>query len=156
MNYARGTCGHIKARWDSHYNCLSCSSCSRFSTCTVCSQWSENAHVLPNPATSSRMILPLEPDFSQMSDPSIITEPSNTWRPNDKHSSQTRQSCKEQSKRRHRSKKKRRHRLSFSSSPSRSASSDSHKKSKKSKRSKNSHKRRRRLLTSSSSSLHST
>ena len=27
------------------------------------------AHELPNPATSSKMILPLEPDFSQMSDP---------------------------------------------------------------------------------------
>ena len=67
MNYARGTCGHIKARWDSHYNCLSCSSCSRFSTCTVCSQWSENAHELPNPATSSRMILPLGSDICEKS-----------------------------------------------------------------------------------------
>ena len=36
------------------------------------------AHELPNPATSSRMILPLEPDFSQMSAPSVIVEPPNT------------------------------------------------------------------------------
>ena len=36
------------------------------------------AHELRNPATSSRIILPLEPDFSQMSDPSVIIEPPNT------------------------------------------------------------------------------
>ena len=91
-----------------------------------------------------------------MSDQSVIIEPLNTWRPNDKHSSQTRISHKEQSKRRHRSKKKRRHRSSSSSSSSRLASSDSHKKSKKSKRPKHSHERRRRRSTSSSSSSHST
>ena len=107
------------------------------------------AHELPNPATSSRMILPLEPDFLQISDPSGIIEPPNTWRSNDKHSSQTRQSRMDQSKRRHRSKKKRRHRSSSSSS--RSASSKSHK-NKKSKRTKHSHKKRRRQSMSSSSS----
>ena len=110
------------------------------------------AHGLPNTATYSRMILPLEPDFSQ-SDPSIIIEPSNTWRSNDMLSSQTRPSCKDQSKRRHRSKKKRR--LRSSSPSSRSASSNSQK-NKKSKRSKHSHKKRRRRSTSSSSSLSST
>ena len=110
------------------------------------------AHELPNPATSSR-ILPLEPDFSQMSDPSIIIEPPNTWRSNDKHFPQTRPSRKDQSKRRHRSKKKRRHKSSHSSS--RSTSSISHK-NKISKKSKYSHKKRRRRSTSSSSSLSST
>ena len=109
------------------------------------------AHELPNPATFSRMILPVEPNYSQMSDPSIIIEPPNTWRSNDKHSSQTRPSRKEQSKRRHRSKKKR-HRLSSSSSSSKSTSSH---KNKKSKRSKHSHKKRRRRSTSPSSSLSS-
>ena len=105
-----------------------------------------------NPATSSRMILPLEPDFLQMLDPSVVIEPPNTWRSNEKHSLQTRQSSKDQSKRKHRSKKKRRHRSSSSSSSSRSATSDSHKKSKKSKRSKQSRRRRRRSTSSSSSS----
>ena len=89
------------------------------------------AHELPNPATSSRMILLLEPNFLQISDPSIIIEPPNTWRSNDKHFSQTRPSHKDQTKRRYRSKKKR------------SASSNSHK-NKKSMRSKHSHKKRRR------------
>ena len=100
------------------------------------------AHELPNPVTSSRMILLLEPDFSQISDPSVIIEPPNTWRSNDKHFSQTRPSHKDQTKRRYRSKKKRIYRSSSSSS-SRSASSNSYK-NKKSKRSKHSHKKRRR------------
>ena len=81
---------------------------------------------LPNPATSSKMILPLEPDFSQILDPNVIIEPPNSWRSNDKHSSQTKQSRMDQSKRRHRSKKMRRQRSSSSSSSSRLASSNSH------------------------------
>ena len=79
------------------------------------------AHELPNPATSSRMILPLKPDFLQMSDPSLIVEPPNTYRSDDKYSSQTRPSRKDKSKRRHKSKKKRRHRSSSSSSRSNSS-----------------------------------
>ena len=41
MKIVRGNCGHIKARWDNHHNCLKCSSCSRLSTCSTCSTWSE-------------------------------------------------------------------------------------------------------------------
>ena len=44
-----------------------------------------------NSATSNSILLPLEPDFSQMSDPSIIIDPPrNTWKSTDRHTSQTR------------------------------------------------------------------
>ena len=39
MMTIQGVCGHIKASWDNHSNCLSCSSCSRLSTCLVCNTW---------------------------------------------------------------------------------------------------------------------
>ena len=91
----------------------------------------------PNPATSSKQLIPLEPDFSQMSDPSVIINPPN--------STQTRPSRKEQSRRNHRSKKRRRCRSSSSfSSTSRSAFLNSSRWRKKSKRSKHSHKKERR------------
>ena len=64
----------------------------------------------PNPATSSKQIIPLEPDFSQISDPSVMIDP-----PNSTDISLTRPSRKEQSKRDHKSKKRRRHRSSSSS-----------------------------------------
>ena len=106
-------------------------------------------HELPKPATSSRIIIPLEPDFSLMLDLGVMIEPPNIWRSNDKQSS--RPSRKYQSKRRHRSKKKRKCRSSSSSS-SGLTSSNSHK-NKKSKRSKYSHKKRRRGSKLSSSSI---
>ena len=59
---------------------------------------------LPNPASSSRQIIPLEPDFSQVSDPSVMIEP-----PNSSDLSISRPSRKDQSKREHKSKKRRRH-----------------------------------------------
>ena len=59
---------------------------------------------LPNPASSSRQIIPLEPDFSQVSDPSVMIEP-----PNSNDLSISRPSRKDQSKREHKSKKRRRH-----------------------------------------------
>ena len=65
----------------------------------------------PNPATSSKQFIPLEPDFSQMSDPSVMIDP-----PNSTDVSQTRPSRKEQSRRDHKSKKRRRHQSSSSSS----------------------------------------
>ena len=101
---------------------------------------------LPNPASSSRQIIPLEPDFSQVSDPS---EP-----PISNDLSISRPSRKDQSKREHKSKKRRRHRSSSSSiSTSRSDSLSSSQRKKNSKRSKHSHKkRRRRSMTPSSSS----
>ena len=40
MPTIRGDCGHLKASWDNHTNCLSCSSCSRYSTFLVCKNWS--------------------------------------------------------------------------------------------------------------------
>ena len=64
----------------------------------------------PNPATSSKQIIPLEPDFSQISDLSVMIDP-----PNSTDISLTRPSRKEQSKRDHKSKKRRRHRSSSSS-----------------------------------------
>ena len=103
----------------------------------------------PNPATSSKQIIPLEPDFSQISDPSVMIDP-----PNSSDISLTRPSRKDQSKRDHKSKKRRRHRSSSSStSTSRSDSLSSSRQKKNSKRSKHSHKkRRRRSMTPSSSS----
>ena len=104
---------------------------------------------LPNPASSSRQIIPLEPDFSQVSAPSVMIEP-----PNSNDLSISRPSRKDQSKREHKSKKRRRHRSSSSSiSTSRSDSLSSSRRKKNSKRSKHSHKkRRRRSMTPSSSS----
>ena len=95
---------------------------------------------LPNPASSCRQIIPLEPDFSQVSDPSVMIEP-----PNSNDLSISRPSRKDQSKREHKSKKRRRHRSSSSSfSISRSDSLSSSRRKKNSKRSKHSHKKRRR------------
>ena len=90
-----------------------------------------------NPATSKRVLLPLEPDFSSMSDPSVILEPpNNNWR-SDNRQAQTflsgRISRRDQSRNKHKSKKRRRCRSSSTSSCSRSASSDFHKRSRKSK-----------------------
>ena len=84
-----------------------------------------------NPATSSKQLIPLEPDFSQMSDPSVMIDP-----PISTDVSQTRPSQKEQSRRDYKSKKRRRHRLSSSSSStSRSDSLNSSRQKKNSKRS---------------------
>ena len=98
----------------------------------------------PNPATSSKQLIPLEPDFSQMSDPSAMIDP-----PISTNVSQTRPSRKEQSRRDHKSKTRRRHRSSSSSSSI--SRSDSWRK-KNSKRSKHSTKKSRRWWTTPSSS----
>ena len=112
-----------------------------------------------NPTASKRVLLPLEPDFSQISDPSVIIgPPSNTWQSADRHTSLSRRSRRDHPKTKHRT-KKRRHRSSSSSSSSRLSSLASQRRSlasqrrsKRSKRSKHSHKRRRRHSTLSSSS----
>ena len=109
------------------------------------------AFELQNPATSSRQIIPLVPDFSQMSDPSVIIQPPNTYDQGTNNTSQTRLSRKEQSKTSLSSKKNRRHRASSSSSSSRSTSLGSYRTSKKSKRSRHSHKKKGRLPSPSSS-----
>ena len=108
-----------------------------------------------NQSNVKRVLLPLEPDFSNMSNPSVILEPpNNDWR-SDNRQAQTplsgHMSRRDQSKSKYRSKKRRRHRSTSTSSSSRSASSDSRKK-RRSKRSKHSHTKRRRRYTSSSSS----
>ena len=117
-------------------------------------------HEVQNPANNSkRVLLPLELDFTNMSDPSnIIEPPDNNWRSDNIQVSQTSLSGhisrRDQSRSKHKSKKRRRRRSSSTSSSSRSASSDSCKRSRKSKRSKHSHmKRRGRHASSSSSSL---
>ncbi|KAH3863861.1 hypothetical protein DPMN_026864 [Dreissena polymorpha] len=35
----RGSCGHIKARWDSHDTCLACTGCTLNNKCVVCDFW---------------------------------------------------------------------------------------------------------------------
>ena len=100
-----------------------------------------------NQTSSNRVLLLLEPDFSNMSDPSVVMEPpNNNWRSDNRQASHTslsgHNSRRDQSRNKHKSKKRRRCRSSSTSSFSRSASSDSHKR--KSKRSKHSHKKRRR------------
>ena len=39
MNIARGKIGHLKAKWDNHPTCISCTACLRFSPCSICSNW---------------------------------------------------------------------------------------------------------------------
>ena len=126
---------------------------------------SSKSHTLGTEFTSkqsstSRILLPLEPDFSNMSNPSVVIEPpGNNWRSdndNDNYrqihqtSLSGRRSRRDQSRDKRRSKKRRRQRSASTSSSSTSTSSDSRKR--KSKRSKHSHKKRKRRYTSPSSS----
>ena len=46
MPTSRRDCGHLKASWDNHTNCLSCFSYSRFSTCLVCEDWTTSTWYL--------------------------------------------------------------------------------------------------------------
>ena len=39
MHFARGNCGHLKAKWDTHLSCLTCNSCTHISLCSICSSW---------------------------------------------------------------------------------------------------------------------
>ena len=41
MHFARGNCGHLKAKWDTHLSWLTCNSCTRISPCYICSSWTE-------------------------------------------------------------------------------------------------------------------
>ena len=41
MHFARGNCGHLKAKWDTHLSCLTCNSCTCISSCYICSSWTE-------------------------------------------------------------------------------------------------------------------
>ena len=83
-----------------------------------------------NSTTPKRILLPLGPDFNQMSDPSFIIDPPvNTWQSTDRHTSQTRMSRRDQPKTKHKS-KKRRHKSSSPSFSSKSSSLSSHRRSK--------------------------
>ena len=42
MPQERGTCGHLKGSYDSHFSCLNCSGCSRFNCCAECHRWSDS------------------------------------------------------------------------------------------------------------------
>ena len=39
MNITCGKCGHLKAKWDNHPTCISCTACLCVSPCSVCSNW---------------------------------------------------------------------------------------------------------------------
>ena len=41
MHFARSNCGHLKAKWDNHPSCLSCTSCTRISPCSISSSWTD-------------------------------------------------------------------------------------------------------------------
>ena len=42
MPQIRGDCGHLKAAFDNHPDCLSCALCSRDKPCEFCSSWSSS------------------------------------------------------------------------------------------------------------------
>ena len=46
MSQVRGTCGHLKGKYDSHSSCLNCSACSRFNRCVECHSWSDSIWVV--------------------------------------------------------------------------------------------------------------
>ena len=77
-----------------------------------------------NQSNAKRVLVPLEPDFSNMSNPSVILEPpNNNWRSNNRQAQtpvSRHMSRRDQSKTKHRSKKRRRRRSSSTSSSSRS------------------------------------
>ena len=112
--------------------------------------------------STPRVLLPLEPDLSNMSNPSVVIEPpGNSWRSDNNNDNyrqiQTslsgRRSRRDQSRDKHRSEKRRRRRSTSTSSSSTFSSSDSQKR--KSEISKHSHKKRRRRCTSPFSSFSS-
>ena len=39
MYIARDKCGHLKAKWDNHPSCISCTACLHVSPCSICSKW---------------------------------------------------------------------------------------------------------------------
>lgn len=40
MSQIRGSCGHLKASWDNHTSCFTCSRCSFSNRCVICKSWS--------------------------------------------------------------------------------------------------------------------
>ena len=41
MHFTRGNCVHLKAKWNNHPSCLSCTACLRSSPCSFCNVWSD-------------------------------------------------------------------------------------------------------------------
>ena len=41
MHFARGNCGHLKAKWDNHPSSLSYTACTRISPSSICSSWTD-------------------------------------------------------------------------------------------------------------------
>ena len=42
MSQIRGSCGHLKGKYDSHSSCINCSGCSRFNCCVQCHSWTDS------------------------------------------------------------------------------------------------------------------
>ena len=110
--------------------------------------------VLSKQSSIFRILLPLELDLSNMSDPSVVIEPPGNNNDNYRQIHQTslsgRRSRRDQSRDKHISKKRMRRRSAFTSSSSTYTCSDSRKR--KSERSKHSHKKGKRRYTSQTTS----
>ena len=42
MSQIRGSCRHLKGKYDSHSSCINCSGCSRFNCCVQCHSWTDS------------------------------------------------------------------------------------------------------------------
>ena len=42
----RGSCGHLKGKYDSHSSCINCAGCSRYNSCVECQSWTDSIWVL--------------------------------------------------------------------------------------------------------------
>ena len=42
----RGSCGHLKGKYDSHSSCINCAGCSRYKSCVECQSWTDSIWVL--------------------------------------------------------------------------------------------------------------
>ena len=42
----RGSCGHLKGKYDSHLTCINCAGCSRYNSCVECLSWTDSIWTL--------------------------------------------------------------------------------------------------------------
>ena len=42
----RGSCGHLKEKYDSHSSCINCAGCSRYNSCVECLSWTDSIWAL--------------------------------------------------------------------------------------------------------------
>ena len=54
MSQVRGSCGHLKGKYDSHSSCLNYSGCSRFNCCVECHSWADSIWDLADKRRSFR------------------------------------------------------------------------------------------------------